>query len=112
MLIFIILILFGLLLWYLNKRRKKLVIQTVNVITGAPKTGKTLLAVKIAIKEVKKRRLKTYVYNFFHKNKRELPLLYTNAPVKYPYVKLTEDLLLRKKDLIIDPLFLFKKHIM
>lgn len=54
MLIFIILILFGLLLWYLNKRRKKLVIQTVNVITGAPKTGKTLLAVKIAIKEVKK----------------------------------------------------------
>ena len=97
MFIFIILILFGLLLWYLNRRRKKLVIQTVNVITGAPKTGKTLLAVKIAIKEVKKRRLKTYIYNFFHKNKRELPLLYTNAPIKYPYVKLTEDLLLRRK---------------
>ena len=98
MIIFIIVIvLLVLLLIRFNYRRKKLVIQTVNVITGAPKTGKTLLAVNLAIKEIRKRQFKVKIYNFFHKEKKEIPLLYTNAPVKFPYVKLTEDLLLRKK---------------
>lgn len=92
--ILVILIIF---LYIINKRRKKLVLNTVNVITGAPKTGKTLLAVRIAIKEIKKRQFKTKVYNLFHRKKREMPLLYTNAPVKFPFVLLTEDLLLRRK---------------
>lgn len=45
------------------------------------------------------RLVSTYIYNFFHrKNKREIPLLYSNVPLRYKWYRvLTRELLLRQE---------------
>lgn len=69
--------------------------------TGAPKTGKSTIAIATAFSELRKRRLKTKIYNAFHKKKKEMPLLYSNIPLKSKYyVPITKDLILRKEKFV------------
>lgn len=68
---------------------------------GGVKCGKSTLSVNTAIKEIKSRRRSVRIKNFFRrlfsKKPIELPLLYSNVPLAYPYVPLTDKLLLRKE---------------
>lgn len=79
-------------------KRKKLNLDCITLVVGAPKTGKTTIQVHLAIKDNKKRRFKTRLKNIFRtkKNKLLLPLLYSNIPLNYPHVRLTKELLLRE----------------
>lgn len=74
------------------------------LVTGGVKCGKSTLAVATAINEYKARLRKTKIRNFFGrlfkgKNYVDIvePLLYSNIPLKVPYVPVTTDLLLRKR---------------
>ena len=72
------------------------------MVTGGVKTGKSTLSVYLAIKNHKKRVFKVKLYNYVmrcigKKEKiRDLPLLYSNVPLNYPYSPLTDDLLLQR----------------
>lgn len=70
--------------------------------TGAPKTGKSTIAIATAFSELRKRRFKTWFYNLIHiKNKKEYPLLYSNIPLKSKYyVPVTKDLIMRKEKFV------------
>lgn len=70
--------------------------------TGAPKTGKSTIAIATAFSELRKRRFKTWIYNIFNrKNKKEMPLLYSNIPLKSKYyVPITKNLILRKEKFV------------
>ena len=103
----IVLLLF--VIWY-HKHKKFIFIQTENLITGAPKTGKSTLAIYLALKKYKSNLwrwrfawLKAKILN------RKLPLrpcIYSNIPLylekenkkhkKFIYQPLTKDLLTRK----------------
>jgi hypothetical protein len=69
------------------------------LVTGGIKTGKTNLSVYMAIKDHKKRlrsvKFKNYINRIMGRDLIEEPLLYSNIPLNYPHVRLTEDLLLR-----------------
>lgn len=71
------------------------------MVTGGVKAGKSTFAVASCIQQHKSRVRITKVKNWFRKLLKkpllELPLLYSNIPLNYPYVPLTEDLILRKK---------------
>lgn len=71
------------------------------LITGGVKTGKTTLAVHMAIRLHKKQVFKTRFKNFFRKIFRKplapLPLLYSNITLKYPHVLVSKSLLERKE---------------
>lgn len=69
----------------------------VTLVTGAVKVGKSAFAVWRAITLHFLRLVRTYIYNFFHrKKKRELPMLYSNIPLKYKwYRELTIESILR-----------------
>lgn len=77
------------------------------LITGGIKTGKSTLSVRMAYKTWKKQRLKTRIFNVFvtlfhkvgkrFKNKKPMPLLYSNVPLNVPYVPLTQELLERRE---------------
>lgn len=82
----------------------------VSLVTGGVKTGKSMLSVYMAHKDWKKRHFKWKVdcflvkfINLFRKKDNKLdfkeePLLYSNVKLAgFPFVLLTEDLLLRKK---------------
>lgn len=102
MTLILILIVVGIFLFfYINKKTKKLTISQVNLITGAPKTGKSLLCVCLSCRDHKKRhrkwRVKSFFQKLFKKPVSEEPLLYSNIPLKCPYVPLTKELLLRQK---------------
>lgn len=68
---------------------------TITVCTGAVKTGKTTLAVHLALKSYKKACFAHKIRALFDK-KAEKPLLYSNIPLAVPYVPVTTDMLLRK----------------
>lgn len=69
--------------------------------TGAPKTGKSTLAIATAISKTRKARRRTYFYNMVHKNKKEMPVLYSNIPIKVKYYQpLTYDIITRRKRMI------------
>lgn len=80
---------------------KHLNLDNLVMVTGGVKSGKTTLAVHLAIKEYNavhrawKRRAK--LQKFFHREIDEEPLLYSNIPLACGYVPLTTDLLTRKK---------------
>lgn len=81
-----------------RRKRKRLdPLGTITMVTGAVKVGKSSLAVWLAIKSYYIARFRWFVLRIFpsHKND-EKPLLYSNIPLKIPYVPLTEDILLRK----------------
>ena len=93
------------------RKIKRLKLDCITLVVGAPKTGKTTIQVYLAIKDNKRRRFKTKFKNIFRKkgNKKELPLLYTNIPLKYPHVRLTKDLLLRKERFVYDSTILISE---
>ena len=68
---------------------------------GGVKSGKSTMSVVVAYTELKRRVRETKIKNFFRKIFKkpllEIPLIYSNIPLGMPYVKLTDDLLQRKK---------------
>lgn len=111
MLLLIILIIVLVIIFILWKTHKKLKLDCITLVVGAPKTGKTTIQVYLAIKDNKKRILKTKIKNFFRsKNKKEeLPLLYSNIPLKYPHVRLTKELLLREERFVYNSTILISE---
>lgn len=103
----IIIVLCVLLLIFFFKHLKILKSNALTMVTGGVKSGKSTLAVYLAVKYFKKTCRKVALLQFFRsfanffrrKDKRkpdyEKPLLYSNIPLKVPHVLLTEDLLLR-----------------
>lgn len=95
--IYIVILLFLLFLVFILIKTKFFKTGCVTMINGAPKTGKSSLAVNRAIKEYKKSlwkyRFKKYLlFNW----KREKPLLYSNIPLTCSYVEVTEEMLRRQ----------------
>lgn len=68
---------------------------TITVCTGAVKTGKTTLAVHLALRSYRKEMLRWRIAKLFHREGQR-PLLYSNIPLSVPYVAVTTELLLRK----------------
>lgn len=73
-------------------------INSLTMITGGVKAGKSTFSVCLAIKTYQKNlrevKIKNFFARLFGKPLEELPLLYSNVPLGVPYVKLTRDLLL------------------
>lgn len=71
------------------------------LVTGAVKSGKSLFALHLAMSELRKRRIKVAVYNFFarifRKPLKPRPLLYSTVPLKTDYVPVTKELILREE---------------
>lgn len=88
---------------YIRRHFKNLKVGSLSLVTGGVKTGKSTLAVYLAIKEHKRAvrhvKFRNFVLRLIGKSDRqdELPMLYSNIPLNYPYVPLTDDLLLRRK---------------
>lgn len=101
--IWFILILIALLICYIifRKKFKKLHLDNLTLITGGVKTGKTALAVKLALKDYKKRLFKYKVRSLFQrilkKKVDEKPLIYSNIPLNCEYSPFTLDIALRRK---------------
>lgn len=111
MLIIILLIILLVVIFIIWKKHKKLKLDCITLVVGAPKTGKTTIQVYLAIKDNKKRRFKTKFKNIFRnkKNKIELPLLYSNIPLKYQHVRLTKELLLREERFVYNSTILISE---
>lgn len=109
--IIILLILAIIILFIIIKKIKRLKLDCITLVVGAPKTGKTTIQVYLAIKDNKKRILKTKIKNIFRskKNKLEKPLLYSNIPLKYPHVRLTKELLLRQERFVYNSTILISE---
>ena len=71
-----------------------------SLVVGGVKSGKTTYAVSLALKTYKRVHRRWAIRRVFlkmlHKEPEEEPLLYSNIPLLPSYVKITEDLLLRK----------------
>ena len=88
---------FFILHWF-NKHFKRITMPNVFLITGAVKTGKTLLSVHLARKELRSARFKYYIKSFFlrcfGRAVPQKPMLYTNIPIaKTDYNIVTMDIL-------------------
>lgn len=101
--IFLIIIVVIIVLIILRKHFKRLVLPNVFLITGAVKSGKTLLSVTLAIRQYRKAVRRYYIRKFFsmifHKEVGEFdkPMLYSNIPLaKCKYNPLTKDIIMRK----------------
>lgn len=70
-------------------------------IDGGVKTGKSTLAVAFLNAQyklcIRRWKIKSFLCEILNREKPEKPLIYSNIPLKVPYVPLTEDLILRKK---------------
>ena len=70
------------------------------LVSGGVKSGKTTVCVAMAINMYKKEHRSWVIRNFFSKlfgkGEIEEPLLYSNIPLKIPYVPITQSLLMRK----------------
>lgn len=92
--IFIIILL--LVLFFLLKHLKILNLPNITLITGGVKTGKSSLAVYLAIKKYKSVLFSYYIKKYLFFKKIEKPLLYSNIPLrKIKFVPLSKDLLFR-----------------
>lgn len=71
------------------------------MVTGGVKCGKSTLSVHMAIKTYKRNLRNAKIKNFFRrlfgKEPFELPLLYSNVPLAISYVPLTRNMLMRKE---------------
>lgn len=75
------------------------------IVTGGVKTGKTTFAVNLAYSNYKRVLRRWRIKSFFRKlfgiekkkGKLEKPLFYSNIPLRFPYVPLTDDLLFRQQ---------------
>lgn len=76
------------------------------VVTGAVKAGKSTFSVFLARRELRKRRFAVCIHNvlchlFFKRDKiKPKPQLYSNVPLRMPYIPVTEELLRREKRFI------------
>lgn len=111
--IIIALVICAILIFVYIKYFKKLRCGNMLCITGAVKTGKSLLSVRQATQLVKSQRMKAWLWNnvfryvlypfYAFKTKGKLkdkvprPLLYSNIPLGVPYVPVTEKLLRREE---------------
>lgn len=85
---------------YFQRKKKEPRLADVAMITGGVKTGKTTLSLVLCYRRYRKEllrwRIKRFLSFLFFKPFAEKPLLYSNIPLKKPYVPVTEDLILRK----------------
>lgn len=96
MILFVLFIL-ALTVWGLRKR-KPLTTGTITMVTGALKTGKSMMAVWLAIKAYYMALAKWHVMHLLPNHRHdEKPLLYSNIPLKVKHVPITRDILLRKQ---------------
>lgn len=70
------------------------------LVTGGVKCGKTTLAVRLCVKQLKKQRRKVWLYNHIvaplkKAEKRPKPLLYSNIPLTMEYVPVSREMLTR-----------------
>lgn len=97
----LVLLLVVFLLYRIRKKLKTIKLDSVSLITGGVKCGKTTLAVHLAIKTYKRALRRYYVRKFFqsifHLKVDERPLLYSNIPLKCDYVPLEFSHLTREK---------------
>ena len=101
--IVLILVAVVLVLYFVRKHFKRLNMPNVFLISGAVKSGKSLLSVHLAKKEIKRSVRKWYIQRFIFgllgkENKLpQKPMLYSNIPLaKISYNRLTKDILLRE----------------
>lgn len=98
--IIIIVLIIVALIWFKIKHLK---IGCLTFITGGIKTGKSSFTVHLGLKYYKKElfkwRIKCALCRLFRKKQPEKPLLYSNIPLKVPYVPLTNEILLRQERL-------------
>lgn len=101
--IILLILVIVLVLWFIRRHFKRLVVPNVYLISGAVKTGKTLLSVHLAKKEYRKNIREYYLRTFFMRlfmAKNDLPkkpMLYTNIPLgRIKYNLLTMDIILQK----------------
>lgn len=105
--VLIIIVLFLVILWFVNKFLSRFKIPKLNslvMVTGGVKCGKSTLSVHMAIKTYKRRVRSTKFVNFFRrifkKPEREIPLLYSNVPLAIPYVPVTLPILMRRQRVV------------
>lgn len=101
MVLFIVFLIVAIVVFFKLKSTHKVPkLADVSMITGGVKTGKSTLAVYLAIKKYKsnlfKWRVKSFVKKILRKDIDEKPLLYSNIPLKYPYVPLTREVFMRE----------------
>lgn len=98
--IFVFIFLFLFLVLFLWRKFKIPKISAVAMFTGGVKSGKSTCSVYFALSKYKSQCRKVRTANFFRKIFRkdllEMPLLYSNVPLKCKYVPVTDDLLLRR----------------
>lgn len=99
--LFLILFIVVLVLWFVRKHFKMLKLPNVYLITGAVKSGKSLLSVALAVKQYRKNlrkyRFGKFVAKLFHKDEPEKPMLYSNIRLAYTKYNLVSiDILERK----------------
>lgn len=104
--ILILVLLIAFVIWFYVKHIN-INFNTICMVTGAPKTGKSLLSVYLCKQALTKARLKWYLKKIFFiifrkKFTKEKPQLYSNIPlnIKGGYIPLTKDMLLRKEKII------------
>jgi hypothetical protein len=97
-------ILIGLLVFFAIKffiKFKTPKLNSLVMVTGGVKCGKSTLSVHMAITTFKRNLFKVKFKNFFRKlfkkPLQELPLLYSNVPLAINYVPVTRDMLMRKE---------------
>lgn len=78
------------------KSKNVISLGTMTVCTGAVKTGKSTLAVYLALRSYRQIHLRWWIARKIFKKDIEEPLLYSNIPLNTNYVEVTQDMLLRK----------------
>ena len=104
--VLIIVLLFAFSIWFYVKHIN-INFNTICMVTGAPKTGKSLLSIYLCKQALTKARIKWYFIKFFSiifrkEFNKEKPQLYSNIPlnIKGGYIPITKDMLLRKEKII------------
>lgn len=87
--VFVGLLLFGLIaLWFIYRKNfKKIKTPSVALVTGGVKCGKSLLCVKLAIKDFRKRHRIWWIKTKFFRKILEEPLFYTNCTITFGNLK-------------------------
>ncbi len=104
--ILLIVLLIAFFIWFYFKHIN-INFNTICMVTGAPKTGKSLLSIYLCKQALTKARIKWYIQKIFSiifrkKFTKDKPQLYSNIPlnIKGGYIPLTKDMLLRKEKII------------
>lgn len=91
----LIVVVFCVILFFVFRRRKRLNLPDVTLVSGGVKTGKSTLAFTLAYRSYRRTLFKVRFLNLFKKrcDKQPLPLLYSNIPLAVPHVRLNDDVL-------------------